>query len=102
MDFDPDRILKNPFAIGALGSLVALRASPGATWPERAFNIMSGALLSGFFGPMVAEYFGLSTPAMQSGTAFAVGLFGMHFVATTMVWLKDLKLADVVPWFKKG
>lgn len=99
---DPDRVLRSPLVAGAIGSIVALKSSPGASWPERAFNVLCGALLAGYGSPAICEYFGLHTVATTSGMSFAVGLFGMNLVATVLVWIKDVKLGDVIPWFKKG
>lgn len=99
---DPDRLLRSPLVAGAIGSVVALRSSPGDSWIERAFNVLCGAFLAGFLSPAICEFFGLNTVAMRNGMSFAVGLFGMNLVATIIVWIKDLKLGDVVPWLKKG
>lgn len=99
--FDPDRVLRSPLVAGAIGSVVALKSSPGDSWLERAFNVVCGAALAAYMSPAICEYFALTTVAMQSGMSFAVGLFGMNLVATIVVWLKDLKLEDL-PWFKKG
>lgn len=103
MSLETDQLHKaatSPFAVGLLGSLIALRSTPGATWAERITNVGSGALLAGFLSPAIAEYFGLSTPAMQSATAFVVGLFGLNITATAFVWIRDMKFADLLPWRK--
>lgn len=101
MDLDPERIARSPFLIGALGALVALKGAPGDTWPMRIFNVFSGALLAGFGAPAIAEFFSLTTPAMQGAMSFAVGLFGMNFVAASGVWIKQLQLSDVLPWVRR-
>lgn len=101
MEFDPDRIIRNPFLIGLLGSVVSLRGTPGASWPERLFNLLCGSLLAGFVSPAVAEYFGLNSAAMQSGSAFLVGLFGLNVAATLVQWIKTVTLADLLPWRKE-
>jgi hypothetical protein len=98
---DPDRVMRSPVVAGAIGSIVALKSSPGSSWPERFFNVLCGALLAGYASPALAEFFGLKTPAMQSGAAFAVGLFGMNLVATAFQWTRDAKLGDWLPWLKK-
>jgi len=43
MDIDPEKIVKSPFLIGALGALVALRGAPGESWLIRCINVLSGA-----------------------------------------------------------
>ena len=103
MSFESDQIQRaasSPFTVGLLGSLIALRSAPGTTWPERITNVMSGALMAGILSPAIAEYFGLSSPAMQAATAFVVGLFGLNITATVFVWIRDMKLADLLPWRK--
>ena len=42
MNLDLDGISRNPYAAGALGSLVALRFAPGLSWPERCINVLAG------------------------------------------------------------
>lgn len=101
MDIDPERVARSPFLIGALGALVAMRGAPGESWPIRVFNVVSGALLAGYVSPAVAEFFALPSPAMQGAMSFAVGLFGMNFVATAVTWIKQLQLADVLPWVRR-
>ena len=101
IDFDIDRVGKSPFVIGLLGSVVSLRGAPGASWPERLFNVFCGSMLAGFVSPAVAEYFGLNSTAMQAGSAFLVGLFGLNLVATIVQWLKTITLADLLPWRKE-
>lgn len=100
MEFNPSKVGESPFIVGLLGSIVALRGAPGTTWKERVFNVLCGALLAGFVSPAIAEYFGLATPSMQAASAFVVGLFGLNLVATLVAWIKDLRLADLLPWRK--
>lgn len=101
MDLDPERLVRSPFVIGALGSLVALKGAPGESWPTRVFNVFSGALLAGYGAPALAEFFSLGTPAMQGAMSFAVGLFGMNFTSTVVVWIKNLQPGDVFPWMRR-
>lgn len=101
MDIDPERLVRSPFLIGALGAIVALRGSPGVSWWERVINVASGALIAGYGSPAISEFFGLATPAMQGAMAFAAGLFGMNFVATAVTLIKQLQLSDVLPWVRR-
>ena len=101
MDIDTDRLARSPFLIGALGAVVALRGAPGETWPTRLINVGSGALIAGFLSPAMAEWFSLTSSAWQGAMAFASGLFGMNFVATAVALIKEIKLADVLPWTRR-
>lgn len=101
VDLDPEKIVRSPFLIGAVGALVALRGAPGETWPTRIFNVLCGGLIAGFVSPAVAEWFSLTSPAMQGAMAFASGLFGMNFVATAVAWIKQIQLSDVLPWVRR-
>lgn len=56
--------------------------------------------MAGILSPAIAEYFGFVSPAMLSATAFVVGLFGLNITATAFVWIRDMKLADLLPWRK--
>ena len=101
-DIDPGAVAKSPFFVGLLGAMVALRGVPGASWKARAFNAVSGSLISGFTSPAIAEFFGLGTPAMESAAAFVVGLLGLNITAAVVGWISEIKLSDVLPFLKKG
>lgn len=101
MDFDPERITRSPWVGGALGAIVALRGAPGGSWPARAFNVLCGALIAGYFSPAFAEWMNATTPAMQSGCAFFFGLFGMNLVAWVTAYIAEHKLGDVLPWLTR-
>jgi hypothetical protein len=94
------RAASSPFAVGLIGSLIALRATPGITWVERITNVVSGTLMAGLVSPAIAEYFGLHSANMQGATAFVVGLFGLNITATVFQWIRDMKLGDLLPWRK--
>lgn len=97
-----EEVARSPWFPGLLGAIVAVRSAPGATWVERGINIGCGALISGFASPALSEYFGMTTQAMQSAMAFAVGLFGLNVVASVTAWTKVMKVDDFLPWKRKG
>lgn len=96
-------LLENPFIVGLAGGVVALKGAPGASWPERLFNIICASLMAGFGGPAVAEWFSFTSPAMLAWSAFLIGLFGLNLAATGVDWIRSAKPGDVIPWWpKKG
>lgn len=104
MDIDPDKYLQNPWFVGGVGSVIALRWAPGLTWIERAFNVACGLTMAGFMAPLAVEYLKLTSPAMFSGSAFMIGLFGMNLVAAINNGIRNTTIADLmafVPWAKK-
>lgn len=102
MDFDPDRIVRSPWAAGAIGAVVALRGAPGETWLGRAFNVFCGVAIAGYMAEAVAEFFGLTSQGMQSATAFLLGLFGMNLTAALVLTIRETRLSDVLPWRRRG
>lgn len=91
--------LRHPASAGLVGALISLRWVPGTTYMQRATNVGSGWGIAYFCGPIVAEFFGMTTPSSQLGLGFALGLFGVNLVAVVMDTIK-LKLgpalADVI------
>jgi hypothetical protein len=43
----------------------------------------------------------MNTDEMTNAMAFAVGLFGMNFVASSWVWIKTLEPSDFLPWLRR-
>lgn len=60
-----------------LGSLVALRWAPGATWLGRAGNVSAGFAVAVFLTPGLAEWAGVTSPRALSALSFAGGMFGL-------------------------
>lgn len=102
MDFDFDRLSRSPFAAGALGSLVALKFAPGSTWAERVFNVVAGAATSGYASPAVAEWLNVTSPGVQAGLSFGVGMFGLSLAAAVIDGIRALKVAEILDtWFRR-
>lgn len=95
VDFDIDRA--RPFLIGAIGALItALKFTPGATWIERAVNVVAGSLIAGFTTPALIEWLHMTSSGYTNGAAFVVGLLGMSLVAAALDWLKSGKLGEIL------
>jgi hypothetical protein len=96
MDLDFDKIVKNPWAAGAFGSVVALKFAPGISWWERAFNVLCGSLCAGFFGPALIEFFAVNRHGLEAAISFGVGMFGLSMAAALMQAIRELKLAEIL------
>jgi len=96
MDIDISAAARNPFVGGALGAIVGLKFAPGATWPERVANVVAGGLCAGYGAPAASEWLHVTSAHMQSGLAFAVGLFGLSLAAAVWQGLRELKLAEII------
>lgn len=103
MELDVERLVRSPFAVGAAGGLVALRFAPGLTWFERAFNVLCGSLCAGFSGPALAEWLQVSSPGMQAGLSFGVGMFGLSLAAAVVQGIRDVRLSEIISgWLTRG
>lgn len=103
MDIDPDRIARSPFTVGAIGALItAVKFTPGATWPERAFNVASGSAAAGFITPSVTAWLKLSEQSYVSGAAFILGLVGMSLAAAVLQGIKETHLGQIITgWLER-
>lgn len=91
-------LVKSPWVAGAAGAIVALHGAPGASWPQRMFNVAAGALVAGYASPIINQYFGLSTPELQSASAFLCGLFGINFSASLLDSIRASNWLEILPW----
>lgn len=97
MDFDPDNIVRSPFVVGAVGALItAVKFTPGASWGERAFNVLAGSAAAGFITPALIEWLNMKSPAYASGAAFLFGLVGMSLAAALLQGIKDTPLGQIL------
>ena len=97
MDLDPERIVRSPFLIGAVGALItAIKFTTGASWGECAFNVLAGAAVAGFVTPALVEWLQMSSPAYTSGAAFILGLVGMSLAAALVKAVKDAPLSQIL------
>ena len=97
MDFDPERIARSPFTVGAIGALItAVKFTPGASFGERAFNVLAGSAAAGFITPALIEWLNMKSPAYASGAAFVFGLVGMSLAAALLQGIKDTPLGQIL------
>ena len=106
MDFDPERLARSPFFVGAAGSFVALRFAPGVSWWERLSNVVAGSLCAGFAAPagmpaLVMCSHSISA-GMTAGVSFGVGMFGLSLAAAILQGIRETKLAEIATgWLQR-
>lgn len=97
MDLDPNHIARSPFTVGAVGALItAVKFTPGASWGERAFNVLAGSSAAGFVTPALIEWLNMKSAAYASGAAFLFGLVGMSLCAALLQGIKDTPLGQIL------
>lgn len=103
-NIDVNEVVRQPFAAGAFGALVALRfAVPGSSWPARLFNVAAGALCAGYGAPALAEWMHVVGPVGQAALAFVVGMFGLSVAAAVMQGIRETPLGQIIAgWLRRG
>lgn len=97
MDFDPERIARNPFFVGLIGSAItAYRFTPGASVSEKGFNWLAGTAIAGYGAPLVAEMSGQTSPHFLSVMALILGLVGMSLCDQLIKAVKETPLGRFV------
>lgn len=97
MDIDPDRIARSPFTVGAIGALItAVKFTPGATWPERGFNVLAGSAAAGFLTPPVTAWLNFQEQHYISGAAFLFGLVGMSLASAVLNGIKETPVGQII------
>ena len=102
MDFDPERLARSPFFVGAAGSFVALRFAPGVSWWERLSNVVAGSLCAGFAAPAVMPALVMCSHSISAGVSFGVGMFGLSLAAAILQGIRETKLAEIATgWLQR-
>lgn len=96
MELDLDKVGRNPFMAGALGALATLRFAPGASWWERATNVLAGSVCAGYCAPALAEWWSIASPCMHSALAFGVGMFGLSLAAAITQGIRDTRVGEII------
>lgn len=97
MDFDLERITRSPFTVGLIGALItAVKFTPGASFGERAFNVLAGSAAAGFITPALVEWLNMKSTAYVSGAAFLFGLVGMSLAAALLQGIKDTPIGQIL------
>jgi len=103
LDVDLDKVARNPFMAGALGALATLRFAPGASWWERATNVLAGSVCAGYCAPALAEWWRITQPGIHAALAFGVGMFGLSLAAAITQGIRDTRVAEIIAgWLSRS
>lgn len=91
-EIDPATVVTHPASAGLIGSMVALRYSPGATLLERVLNLMAGSVIAIYLGPFTAEWFHLPGERAVAAVSFLIGLFGLNLTNRIVEEIKNTAL----------
>lgn len=67
----------HPVVAAAVGSIVGLKAVPGASLGERMTNLVASFALAVYGGPALIEHMGVSSVKIGAGIVFLVGAAGL-------------------------
>lgn len=97
--------LAHPAIAAALGSVLGLKAIPGASLLEKVSNLAAGWALAVYAGPALVEYMEISSLKIAAGVIFAIGATGLVVFNAVIEAIKRTDLAAwVMQWLpgKKG
>lgn len=95
MKIESSELLTNPLVAAVAGSLVGLRALPGATLPEKLATVGAGFALAAFAGPAVVEHMGIVSPKVGAGVIFVIGAAGLVIFNS---FIEGIKRTDLGAW----
>lgn len=89
-------VSRNPFVIGAIGALMALKYVPGDKFWDKCWNLGGGCITAGLGTPALAEWLGWSSTAIISFASLIIGFTSMTLMAELLLALKAIKWADLL------
>ena len=103
MEIDPERVLRNPFVAGLLGSAItAWRFTPGASIAAKIVNSLFGSAIAGYGAPLVAEVTSQPSPHFLSVVALILGLVGMSLCDQLVKAASETQLGQfVAAWLER-
>ena len=102
LEFDPDKaasIISHPLVASPLGALVSLKFVPGTTILDKLINFASGASISWFGAPFLADWFSLSKPSSIGFLSFMSGMVGLIVVSMCIETFRNIKWVDIAQAF---
>jgi uncharacterized membrane protein len=87
---------------GLVGAVISLKfVSEIDSWWSRITLVICGTAVASYATPALGEFLSVSE-RVESGMAFAIGLFGMSFAGAVLTAFKEAKLGEAIAtWFKK-
>lgn len=87
---------------GMAGAIISLKfVAEVDNWWSRVTLVVCGTAFASYATPALGEWLAVSE-RVESGMAFAIGLFGMSFAGAILSALKEAKLAEAISsWFKR-
>ncbi len=96
MELKPDSLATNPFVAAFFGSLVGLRALPGASLVEKLWNLLGGFVFAAFLGPAFAEWAGFVSIKLTAGVIFAFGAAGLVAFGSLIEGIKQTAVGPIL------
>lgn len=84
------------FAAAALGSVLGLRALPGQSLAEKAWNLCCGFLLAVYLGPAAAEYWEVHSPRLVAAIVFLAGAAGLVLFGAVIEGIRQTSFGDLI------
>lgn len=92
----------HPVSAAAIGSVVGLKAVPGATLGERVFNLAASFGLAVYAGPALVEHMGVTSPRIGAAIIMGCGATGLVLFSAIVEAIKRTDLAAwLVSWLPR-
>lgn len=85
----------HPAVAAAAGSILGLRAMPGASLGEKIINLGLGFLFALFIGPLIVETMSVTNHRVSAGIIFAAGAAGLVVFGAVIDGIKQTPLGPV-------
>lgn len=103
MNTDPDLITGNTYIAALAGAILGLKAIPGASFAERAGNLLFGFLMAVFLGPAIVDWLHIASTRIASGITFATGAAGLVGFAAIMEGVRQTQFGAIISgWLSRN
>lgn len=95
MKFGFEDLTAEPWFVAAAGSMLGLKAMPGASLPEKIGNLCAGFLIATFGGPALIEWLPINSPKLAAFAIFGLGACGLVLWASL---IEGIRRTDFGAW----